>query len=255
MNQKYASLKLAVNHNELKLVKNIIATEKTIHGLVVNFDFRTPEWSELTKTASFIRDGVSYLVLLDNVDECFIPWECLESEGTFTIGVFGVSDGVRLTTNVLRFNVAASCVCEGQEPAEPTQSVYEEILALCGDANRMVQSIRDDVESGRLNGKDGTNGITPHISMDGYWYIGEQNTNIKAQGSDGVGIKTIMINNGNLQITLTNQVTFDLGNISGEKGEVGYTPQRGLDYWTTKDQAEIQDYINQQLGVIENGSY
>ena len=36
-----------------------------------------------------------------------------------------------------------------------------------------------------INGSDGQDGITPHIGIDGYWYIGEINTNIKAQGADG----------------------------------------------------------------------
>ena len=41
----------------------------------------------------------------------------------------------------------------------------------------------------------------------------------------------------------------------GQDGADGYTPQRGVDYWTTADIAEIQDYIDAQLGVIENGAY
>lgn len=41
----------------------------------------------------------------------------------------------------------------------------------------------------------------------------------------------------------------------GEQGPAGYTPQRGTDYWTTEDIAEIQSYIQEQLGVIENGTY
>lgn len=41
----------------------------------------------------------------------------------------------------------------------------------------------------------------------------------------------------------------------GEKGEDGYSPIRGVDYWTTDDVNEIHSYINTQLGVIENGSY
>ena len=39
------------------------------------------------------------------------------------------------------------------------------------------------------------------------------------------------------------------------KGDKGDTPQRGVDYWTDADKAEIQTYIDQQLGVIENGNY
>lgn len=41
----------------------------------------------------------------------------------------------------------------------------------------------------------------------------------------------------------------------GETGEPGYTPQRGVDYWTESDIAEIEAYIDEQLGVIENGAY
>ena len=147
MEQKFASLKLAVDHNELRLVKNIMATERTINGLIVNFDFRTPEWDELTKSAVFIRDGKSYVVLLDSVDECFIPWECLESKGKFMVGVFGLSDITQLPTNYLEFTVAESCVCTGEKPADPTPEIYEQILALCGETNKIAQSVKDDVNN------------------------------------------------------------------------------------------------------------
>ena len=38
-------------------------------------------------------------------------------------------------------------------------------------------------------------------------------------------------------------------------GKDGYTPVRGTDYWTATDIAEIKSYVDEQLGVIENGSY
>ena len=38
-------------------------------------------------------------------------------------------------------------------------------------------------------------------------------------------------------------------------GKDGYTPVRGTDYWTDTDVAEIKSYVDEQLGVIENGSY
>ena len=46
----------------------------------------------------------------------------------------------------------------------------------------------------------------------------------------------------------------DKGSI-GENGVDGYTPVRGVDYWTASDIATIQGYIDERLGVIENGSY
>lgn len=39
------------------------------------------------------------------------------------------------------------------------------------------------------------------------------------------------------------------------KGTDGYSPVKGVDYYTTEDKAEIQTWIDAKLGVIENGSY
>lgn len=42
---------------------------------------------------------------------------------------------------------------------------------------------------------------------------------------------------------------------TGQNGVDGYTPVRGTDYWTEDDIAAINAYIDQQIGVISNGSY
>ena len=49
----------------------------------------------------------------------------------------------------------------------------------------------------------------------------------------------------------------DKGDIGeqGIPGEKGYTPVKGTDYWTEEDQNSIKNYIDNQLGVIENGAY
>lgn len=39
------------------------------------------------------------------------------------------------------------------------------------------------------------------------------------------------------------------------KGEPGYTPQRGVDYWTSSDISAITAYIDTQIGGALNGSY
>lgn len=51
------------------------------------------------------------------------------------------------------------------------------------------------------------------------------------------------------------RVKDDEGNIIDIPAIKGDTPKKGVDYWTDSDKAEIQAYINQQLGVIENGTY
>lgn len=41
----------------------------------------------------------------------------------------------------------------------------------------------------------------------------------------------------------------------GKNGADGKTPVRGTDYWTEEDIQTIHSYVNEQLGVIENGTY
>lgn len=41
----------------------------------------------------------------------------------------------------------------------------------------------------------------------------------------------------------------------GEPGEPGYTPVRGIDYWTDEDKSEITYYIDSQIGIALEGEY
>lgn len=53
----------------------------------------------------------------------------------------------------------------------------------------------------------------------------------------------------------TNETVKGAGALKGEKGDPGYTPQKGTDYWTNEDISEIQSYIDDQIGGVLNGSY
>ena len=71
-------------------------------------------------------------------------------------------------------------------------------------------------------GSDGADGITPHIGENGNWFVGETDTGVKAQGEDG---------------------------------EPGYTPQKGVDYWTEADKAEMVNDVLAAMPTWEGGSY
>lgn len=51
------------------------------------------------------------------------------------------------------------------------------------------------------------------------------------------------------------RVKDDEGNVIEIPAIKGDTPVKGVDYWTDTDKAEIQAYIDQQIGVVENGTY
>ena len=87
----------------------------------------------------------------------------------------------------------------------------------------------------------GTNGITPQLKIDtdNYWYVSYDNgatwTSLGVQatganGTDGVGIKSVAVNEeGKLIITLTDDTVIDCGNVKGEQGAVGPQGPQGED--------------------------
>lgn len=58
-------------------------------------------------------------------------------------------------------------------------------------------------------GADGKDGITPHIGANGNWYLGDTDTGKPSRG------------------------------LKGDKGDDGYTPQKGIDYFTSEDIAGL----------------
>ena len=88
-------------------------------------------------------------------------------------------------------------------------------------------------------GTPGANGKTPYIK-DGYWYIDGINTNVKAQGVDGKGIKSFAKTSGNgaagtvdtYTMTFTDNTTFAMTVYNGNDG---YTPQKNVDYFDGND--------------------
>ena len=65
------------------------------------------------------------------------------------------------------------------------------------------------------DGKDGTNGITPHIGDNGNWYLGSTDTGKPSRGAAGAP------------------------GTPGKDGADGHTPVKGTDYWTASDKAEV----------------
>ena len=73
-------------------------------------------WKDIPCYASFAV-GTATPHTVDIVDgECLVPWECLDSAGTFTVSVFG---GDLITTNRVTITVLESGLAEGEFPSEP----------------------------------------------------------------------------------------------------------------------------------------
>ena len=67
------------------------------------------------------------------------------------------------------------------------------------------------------DGADGKDGLTPHIGENGNWWIGDEDTGVKATGTDGtngVGLAGMAINEkGEIIVTLDNGATLVIGKL------------------------------------------
>ena len=68
-------------------------------------------------------------------------------------------------------------------------------------------------------GTDSKDGITPHIGANGNWFLGDTDTGIKAEGKDG------------------------------------YTPVKGVDYFTDEEKAALVSAVLEALPTAEEESF
>ena len=183
------------------------------------------KWDGFAKTAVFSQNEKNFQMVLDRDDLCIVPWEVCQEPGTFYISVFGSKDEVTRTTTRARYKVKQGAPVEGDEPSEPTQSVYDQIMSevaavrseqenfiedaeaavnasvevanqASDNANRVAQELTEARARGEFNGADGKDGYTPVKNVDYF------------DGKDGQ---------------------------DGRNGIDGYTPKKGLDYFDGKD--------------------
>ena len=126
----------------------------------VHFSF-CPKWDGFAKTAVFYRDGVENLeVLIDEDNECIIPKEVLQSEGTFYFGVFGVKGNEVKTSEVMRYKVRLGAV-SGTLAPEPTPDIYTQLLTKIEEAGILfTRATEEEITSILGSGAEGTGVVT-----------------------------------------------------------------------------------------------
>lgn len=158
--------------------------------------------------------------MLGNDNIVAIPDECLLNYGDLKCYIFlhkSASDGK--TCYTITIPVMPRVKPGDSEPTPVQQDVITQAIAAL---NQGVER----AETAAINAE----GAAAHypIIQNEYWYVwdvveGEYvNTNIKALGDDGVGIKSTVLNDDyTLTITFTDDSTYTTSSIRGEKGEKG----------------------------------
>ncbi len=131
--------------------------EKTLNYVKCIFDFTLEEWNETIKTAYFRNEktGKTASQILQN-NECMIPHEVLEDEGSVSFSVVGEKEDYRITSSTVSFFNHPTVY--GGEPSDPTPTEYEQIIALSLQTMEIAQQVRTDADNGKFNGANGATG-------------------------------------------------------------------------------------------------
>lgn len=152
---------------------------------------------------------------------------------------------------------------------KPSDYIYTET-----EIYTIEEAIQDAIAKakadGSFRGEDGKDGLTPYIGENKNWWIGENDTGIKAEGIDGKngkdgadgldgvdgidGLTPYVGENGNWWIGEVDTGTMASGKDgkdgeNGKDGKDGYTPQKGVDYFDGKDGVDGKDGYTPQKGV------
>lgn len=238
-------MKINVTENKVSIKEEQILNENEYNIHKIQFDFSSEYTDDLVKVALFSIDNHTYKKIISN-NECDIPPEVLTQRGYSILGVYAYK--TEQDTLVLRYSPSPTRIsvydgsykadAENSEPITPSEiEQYQQILqnslqqfqnqynALVEETEGDIQAIEDElqrkVDEGYFDGEDGFSPIAKVI-----------------QKSNGATIE-IEDKNG--------KTTADVLN-----GQDGYSPIRGIDYWTEEDKQEVEEEATQQIeGKIE----
>ena len=189
--------------------------------LRASFEF-SEEWTGI-KTAIFKSGDIVRNSILEN-NECLVPWEVIKP-GLMKVSVFC---GDLITADSSTVPITESGYAEGGAPQDPSQTVYEQII-----------SMLNEIETGGIPDEKIAAAVQAYLEAHPVESLTEQD------------VQRIV---AEYVVTHKEELKGDKGD-KGDPGTDGYTPVKGTDYWTAEDIAELQSYIDSQIGGALNGSY
>lgn len=145
-------------------------------GVEVIFHF-SDDWAAAPARIAVFRGSGQTVDVLLNEDSCTMPPEVLTQPGsTLTIGVYG-TDGagtvVIPTVYAEAGRIARGAEPSGIKPTPQTQPLIDQLLAAAkaardaaAAAERLAQSVRDDADAGKFDGKNGADGYAPEVTIE-----------------------------------------------------------------------------------------
>lgn len=147
------TLLFKVEGQRITRIDNIIPVAKCRNLYKAHFDFLTPEW-EGTKTAIFSQRNYSKAQILDEKNECMIPWEFFDTEINIR-GSVTVFCGDLVTANSTYVDIEKAGYQNSDATVPPTPDVHQQMIDILNAAKKIAQGVRDDADAGKFHGENG----------------------------------------------------------------------------------------------------
>lgn len=118
--------------------------------VTAKFETLTEDW-KAPITAIF----GDYAVVLDEDNQCVVPWEVLETPGCFSVSAFC---GNLHTATGVAVPVQPSGYVEGKTPQPPTPSVYLQLTGMIQTAVDTANEVKERADAGEFDGEPGPQG-------------------------------------------------------------------------------------------------
>lgn len=129
--------------------------------VTAQFDLLTEDW-----TAPITAIFNEYTVVLDENNQCLVPWEVLANPGKVAVSAF--CGDLHTATSVL-VPVHPGGYIDGQTPQPPTPGVYEQLLGMVQTAVDTANDVKERADAGEFNGKDAPQIDDTQASPDHPW--------------------------------------------------------------------------------------
>lgn len=198
------------------------------------------------KNATFIPDSIPQSYWCDDV--------ALDETGNYITFSWLLSGNVLANRGFVGFAVIAKSV-EGDilKTRWKTAPAVGTVLMTLPDAGEGIAELYPDIITQLLDRMDAVEEIATAEAMQGYVDDYFKSNPVK-NGEDGITYTPTVSSDGVISWTnnggLENPEPVSIKGDKGEKGDAGdpgTTPQRGADYWTDADKAEIKSYVDEAI--------
>lgn len=140
---QYLTLRCICSGQDLKRTDKTIIVAGQVAKAIIVFGFASTEWADMTIYARFQdgSDNTVYDVLMNDEYEVEIPHEVTDHPGRFNVALRAENSDHRIiTSDIETFRVIPTIEGEGSTPSEPTETIFQKLMAAADKANAAAES-------------------------------------------------------------------------------------------------------------------